>query len=263
MARLVLNPKQGSNNLKRIFKMKTKAFLKLTRAIAVAACFSTPAHAKQISSFKRTEDPHLDTLPQFITVAFILLPAFLPGIANAVTVFPGSATAVTGSYLSGNASSLAGNDNVFYRVNSTTAGTTRTAAWYGSFPGIPNNLANLNVNYSGNNSRNCRQTIAIWSWASNAWVQLNSRTVGTAEIAISNLIPSGALADYVSGVSGNGQVRVRVRCQTSANFINRGDVMSVVYTLPNTPPTISAITDKITNKDTATGAIVRHGNGGG
>ena len=67
-------------------------------------------------------------------------------------------------------------------------------------------------------------------------MQLDSRTVGTTEVAINNLIPSGTLADYVSGSTGSGEVRVRVACQTTANFINRGDLMSIVYDAPVGPP---------------------------
>jgi hypothetical protein len=117
---------------------------------------------------------------------------------------------------------------VYFAVNSTTTGT-RTAAWYGSFTGVSRSLTNLRVNYKGKNSRNCTQTIALWRWTRSTWVQLDSRTVGTTEVAINNLAPTGTLSGYVSG---SGEMRVRIRCQATANLINRGDLMSIVYNAP-------------------------------
>lgn len=193
--------------------------------------------------------------PRLAVTAILLLAAvWSQNNAFAVTLNPLSVSVLTGAYLGGTPSSLVSNDNVFYEVSSTTTGT-RIAEWYGSFVSVPNNLGSLKINYRGKNSSNCTQSIAIWNWASNLWVQLDARTVGTAETSINNLIPSGSLADYVSGESGNGEARLKIRCQAAANFISRGEVMNIVYTVLNTPPTISAITDKITNEDTPTGAI--------
>ena len=44
---------------------------------------------------------------------------------------------------------------------------------------------------------------------------------------------TGSLANYVSGDSGAGEVRIRVRCtRTDGSFIARGDLMRIVYTTP-------------------------------
>ena len=152
-----------------------------------------------------------------------------------VTLFPSSTTVLTGSAAGGTATALNSDDNAYYTVASTTTGT-RTAAWYGSFTGVSNALTSLRVNYKGNNSRSCTQTVAIWNWTTSAWVQLDSRTVSTTEVAISNLTPTGALANYVSGTTGPGDVRVRIQCQTNANVTSRGDLMSIVFDAPVAPP---------------------------
>lgn len=159
-----------------------------------------------------------------------------------VTAFPSSATVLTGTLSSGTAVALASDDNVYFAVASTTSGT-RTAAWYGGFTGISNELSNLRVHYKGKNSGSCTQTVAIWNWTTSAWVQLDSRAVGTTEVAINNLAPAGTLGDYVSGAAGAGELRVRTQCTSTANRTSRGDVMSIVYDGPigpdTTPPTRS------------------------
>jgi hypothetical protein len=120
-------------------------------------------------------------------------------------------------------------------LNSTTRAP-RTTAWFGKFSGVPNNLQDLRVTYQGKNSQTCAQTIAMFNWATDTWTQLDARNVGTTEVNIGDLVPPGTLADYVSGTSGDGQVRLRVRCQKpSAKFIARGDLLRIDYVIPASP----------------------------
>jgi len=154
--------------------------------------------------------------------------------STSITAFPTSATILTGTLNSGSAASLTSDNDVYYAVNSKTRGS-RTAAWYGSFTGVASTLTNLRVNYKGKNSRRCTQAIAIWRWTSSTWVQLNSRRVGTTEVAVNDLTPSGSLTDYVS-TAGSGELRVRVRCARASNFTARGDLLSIVYDAPGGPP---------------------------
>lgn len=145
-------------------------------------------------------------------------------------VFPSSTSIVTGTYGSGSASSLAADDSAYYSVNSTTKGK-RTAEWYGTMTAVPNSLTSLWVTYKGKNSLGCTQTVAIWKWTTGAWVVLDSRNVGASDVLIAGLAPAGAPADYVSGSSGAGEFRVRIRCQTSGgSFVSSGNLMKVVYT---------------------------------
>ena len=146
------------------------------------------------------------------------------------TQFPATTTIETGmgTLRGGTAAALTADDNSFYEVNSTTSGT-RTSSWYGSFTGVPSTLANLRVTYRGKNSRSCTQTVAIWNWTTSAWVQLDSRAVGTAEVTIADLAPTGTLGNYRSGT---GEVRVRVRSTptANANFFSSGELMQIGYT---------------------------------
>jgi hypothetical protein len=149
-----------------------------------------------------------------------------------VTAGPNATTILAGSHRSGSASSLAADDNGYYEVNSTTSGT-KTTDWYGTFTGVSNSLSNLRVSYTGKNSRSCTQVIFIWRWTTSSWVQLSSRSVGTTEVSIANLAPSGTLANYVSGSTGDGDVRVRVRCRRSgSSFFASGDLLRISYVRP-------------------------------
>jgi hypothetical protein len=63
-------------------------------------------------------------------------------------------------------------------------------------------------------------------------VTLDSRSLGTTEVQIDRF-PSGALADYVSGTTGDGTLYVRVRCTSSSGaFTTSGDLLRITYTKP-------------------------------
>jgi hypothetical protein len=141
---------------------------------------------------------------------------------------PNATVIETGTAGGGNAAALSADDNAFFQVNSTTSGT-RTTSWYGSFTGVSNALADLRVNYRGRNSGSCTQTVDVWRWTTSTWVQLDSRSVSTTEVSISNLAPTGAAADYVSGTTGDGELRVRVRCTRTTNFQAFGELMRITY----------------------------------
>jgi hypothetical protein len=94
---------------------------------------------------------------------------------------------------------------------------------------VPNDLTALTVTYGGKNSRSCTQRLYVWNWSTQAWVQLDSRSVGTTEVQVERTA-TGTVANYVSGTSGNGDVRTRIRCTTtSGTFIASGDLLRIVY----------------------------------
>lgn len=152
-----------------------------------------------------------------------------------VTASPTSAVIEPGggSLAWGGAARLAANDDVFHQVNSTTSGT-RVTSWYGAFSGVPNAIRDLQVDYSGRNTRPCGQTLSIWRWSDSSWVQIDplsgSRSVGNTEVSLSDLAVGGEPGAYVSGSSGDGELRVRVRCtRTSDNYAAWGDFMQIEY----------------------------------
>ena len=152
-----------------------------------------------------------------------------PTTPTTVTAYPYTTVIESGSLRSGSYSRLASDDNVFYEVSSTTS-STRTTSWYGVTSGVSNDLRSLRIAYSGRNSLTCSQTVSVWNWATGAWVQLDARSVGTSEVLVDRTV-GGTLGDYVSGTSGDGEVRVRVRCtRGSSSFYSRADVLRVIYT---------------------------------
>ncbi len=149
-----------------------------------------------------------------------------------VVVQPSATKVLTGSLQGGNAASLASDDDVYLSVRSNTS-TTRTTSWQASMVGIPRNTTNLDITYKGKNSRNCTQKIHAWRWSDSTWVQLDSRTVGTTEVLISDLTPTGNLANFISGTGATGEVRIRVRCTTrSGTFVAGGELFQLAYTQP-------------------------------
>jgi hypothetical protein len=149
-------------------------------------------------------------------------------VPETASAAPATTTIQTGTAAGGNAAALGADDNAYFRVRATTSGT-RTTAWYGTFTGVPNSLGDLRVSYTGRNTASCTQTVHVWNWTTSAWTQLSSRSVGSTEIALGNLAPPGAAANYVSGTSGDGDLRVRVRCTRSSNFVAEGDLMRIGY----------------------------------
>jgi hypothetical protein len=71
--------------------------------------------------------------------------------------------------------------------------------------------------------------IAAWRWTDSTWQQLNSSAVANTEATRADLVPAGAPGSYVSPT---GELRVRVRCTTTANFFASGEVMRISYTPP-------------------------------
>jgi hypothetical protein len=149
-----------------------------------------------------------------------------------VTKAPREAMVMTGTLRAGIVGRLSADDNAYYQVNSTQSGTRRTS-WFGRFAGVSNDLIDLRITYKGKNSASCSQTVNVFRWTDSTWVQLSQRSVGTTEVNLADLAPSGAASDYVSGASGLGEVEVRVGCtRSSPSFYSSADLLRINYELP-------------------------------
>jgi hypothetical protein len=159
---------------------------------------------------------------------------FTTTTVTAYGAVPNSVVRLIGSARAGDEAQLGASDNAYYEVNAGKSGGTQTTSWYGTFTDVSNDLANLNVTYEGRNSRTATQTIAIWNWVTNTWVQLDARSVGDADVLIADLVPSGtSLGDYVTGSSGPGELRIRVHAtRNSPSFFSSADLLKIVYDAP-------------------------------
>jgi hypothetical protein len=139
--------------------------------------------------------------------------------AGGTDVSPSSFTTEVGSVNAGTVASLNADDNAFLVVRSVKSAPP-TARWFGTFSGIDNGASALSVTDRGLSSVACTQVISMFRWADSTWVQLDSRSLGTTETQVAGIGPPGPPADFVSGTSGTGDVRVRVSCSTPSTAFN-------------------------------------------
>jgi subtilisin family serine protease len=184
--------------------------------LTVATAASTPA-----GSYQLTVTGTSGLLSHSAAVTLVVSPA-------STTVSPKSTTIATGTLRGGNAASLAADDLLFFEVNASGI-LTKVTAWYASFT-VPNSASSIRVTYKGRNSATCTQALAAWNWNAGAWTQLDSRSVGTTQVLIANLLLPGSPGAFVSGTTGNGELRVRVRCtRAGLTLFASGNLMQVAY----------------------------------
>lgn len=154
-----------------------------------------------------------------------------PPLITTVTAFPDSVVMETGTLENGNASRLVLDDYIFYRVWSTNL-PPHVTSWYGVFTGLTPRLSNLQIDYKGGNSRECEQSLSIWNWKEEDWIELDSRPVGEEDVEIDGLHPPDPSSAYVAP-SGNGELRVRIRCvRENLTFTSNGNRLRIVYDKP-------------------------------
>jgi hypothetical protein len=145
------------------------------------------------------------------------------------TASPNAVVLETGSLISGSASQLASDDDQYYVVGSGFSASGRLSSWYGSFASVPNALQSLRITYKGKNSQTCSQTVSAFNWRTNSWTPLDARSVGGTESQVDVAAP-GASADYVSGTTGDGELRVRVSCTSYfTSFTTNGDLLKITF----------------------------------
>jgi uncharacterized protein YkwD len=141
---------------------------------------------------------------------------------------PATVRAGLGSRRYGTVSSLAVDDGRVLVVRSPGPRTT----WRASIPGVPNDLDALRVSLRGSSSNRCRQVLELWSFERRTWVPVASRSVGRAEAAL-RVVVTRRPAEYVSRLTGDGAVSVRVTCVRPGKgaLTARADLLSVTVDL--------------------------------
>jgi subtilisin len=139
-----------------------------------------------------------------------------------VNAYAGSTTILDGTLRSGSISQLRSTNNAYFEVTSSASG---TASWYGTVSGLPKTPKRSLVTYVGKSSASCSQTLALWHWANQAWVALDTRTIGTTNVPVQKWPAS--LADYVNT---SGVLRMRVTCTNgSGSFFTSADELRISY----------------------------------
>jgi hypothetical protein len=86
----------------------------------------------------------------------------------------------------------------------------------------PGTVTKLTVTYDGKYSASRTQTLHLFDFSNNSWTQVDSRSVGTADVTVSYV--SSSPGSFISSV---GEIRLRVRATASRNstFSCSGDFM--------------------------------------
>ena len=143
-----------------------------------------------------------------------LPPPPLPPPPSTVKLAPASVAKITGGAPSGNAASLAADDNNYFQVPAYRS----VVEWTATFQGIPANATNVTLTLKSKNSRNATQTLTT-NWSATV---LDTRSVSTAEILVQKAV-TGAVANTLT---------VRVRTTAGKGFTNYGDFLELSYQIP-------------------------------
>jgi hypothetical protein len=141
------------------------------------------------------------------------------------TYSPSSTTIIAGSGCNCGLGNLASNNDVYFKVNSTTTGT-KKADWFGSvvINQQPSSVNKLTINYDGKNSTPLTQVLYLYNWNTADWVQINSSTVNASDLFLT--YTENNPTNYISS---GGEIRVRVyNSGSSSSFITFGDLLEFV-----------------------------------
>ena len=150
---------------------------------------------------------------------------------------PTSITVSSGTVSGGSYASLANNDALYLKINSTTSGTRKTD-WYGSTVVSQSaaSIAKLHVNFDGKNQSSKTQLLYLYNFTNSAWDQIDSRTVSSTDVTIS--YEQAAPLNYISS---GGEIRLRVYTSGGTqNYVSNADWMQ--FTLQNITKSNQTIT---------------------
>jgi len=111
---------------------------------------------------------------------------------------PTSITLTKGTIASGSVSNLAANDASYLVINAAKSANKYYTDWYSSvsIAEAPGSVTKLTITYDGKLSSTQTQSLHIWNWSTSAWVQIDSRSVGTSDVTVTWSTTSPA--NYIS-----------------------------------------------------------------
>ena len=165
------------------------------------------------------------------------------------TYAPTSFTVLLGTKNTGTVTRLATNDGAVLVFNSSTSGT-RSSDWYSStiISQTPSSVTKLTIKYDGKNSISRTQLLYLYNWSTSSWTQIDSRTVSTTDVLITNIQNSP-----VNFISPTGEIRLRVYSSGgNKNYTCSADWVSFTVENSNglrlTPETTKTVSSDDTKK---------------
>jgi len=145
---------------------------------------------------------------------------------------PASITMVVGTKAAGNAASLAGIDSDTLNVNSGLTGSYRDVIWYATFTDVPNDIPTLYADvytWLRDEGDACVLRLHMWNYTLGGYDLIWSEDIDW----FGTYAPAEGPAEghhYVSGTTGPGNARVRIRCYNQTNaFQLQTDYVSLFY----------------------------------
>jgi beta-lactamase superfamily II metal-dependent hydrolase len=141
------------------------------------------------------------------------------------TEFPSAVSVLKGSISAGDVARLAVSDDSRLSVSAGQSNNQYYTDWYGSVFLLHPPL-NLTVTYEGSFTINRTQTLYLWNFATSAWDQINSGSVGSTDVT-----KTWSTASPGNYVSASREVRLRVlgNNRKQGSYTSRGDFMAFTY----------------------------------
>ncbi len=140
-----------------------------------------------------------------------------------VTVKNYAPTAITltrGTVTSGAVANLAANDASYLVISAATVGSTRYVDWYNSvtIAEAPASITKLTITFDGKLSVSRTQVLYLYNFVTSAWVQIDSRSVGTSDVTV--IYTTATPSAYISST---GQIRLRQYVTRNSAFTSSSD----------------------------------------
>ncbi len=132
--------------------------------------------------------------------------SFITGLSKSYS--PTAVTVTQGVVQSGTFANLAANDGSYFVISSAGSGNQRIADWYGStvITETPSSISKLSITFDSKYSKqNTTQILYLYNWSTPAWTQMDSRSVGTADVLVT--VNQNQPANFISS---SGEIRLRV-----------------------------------------------------
>lgn len=139
---------------------------------------------------------------------------------------PGSMNLTKGSVTSGSVANLAADDASYLVIGSAKQGKNQVIDWdcAAVIAEAPASVTKLTITVDGHYSTSVTQVLYVYDWVMQAWTQIDSRAVSTADTTVTWM--STAPANYISG---SGEIRVRQYQSAKSTVTSSTDM--VKYTI--------------------------------